>query len=222
MFFTEDQFRQINAIFDRAADDARDTLYEYEVYEILRAAGLSVPRYLAVASAAALDAAALAAMPDTLVLKVISPQIAHKQKVGGVKVLGNTTAGSVRAAIRAMEADILSHFPPDAPPRITGFLLTEFIQFPHAIGYEVLFGIQDDPAFGPVLTVSKGGDDAEFFAKYYDPANLIMPPLDGRRPRRLSTASTSATSLKTSAIRNTCICLKTPYRCSASLRTPTP
>jgi hypothetical protein len=31
---------------------------------------------------------------------------------------------------------------------------------------------------GPVLTLSKGGDDAEFFAKYYDPANLFIALLN--------------------------------------------
>ena len=177
MFFTDEQFRRINAIFSHAADEGRDTLYEYEVYEILRIIGLTAPRYLVVSGSAAPDAAALAALPDTLVLKVISPDIAHKQKVGGVKVLGNRSASETEAAIRAMEADILSHYPPNKPPRITGYLITEFLQFPHGIGYETLLGIQNDPAFGPVLTMSKGGDDAEFFAKYYDPANLLMPPL---------------------------------------------
>ncbi len=29
-----------------------------------------------------------------------------------------------------------------------------------------------------MLTVSKGGDDAEFFAAHYDPANLFLPPMD--------------------------------------------
>jgi 3-hydroxypropionyl-CoA synthetase (ADP-forming) len=50
---------------------------------------------------------------------------------------------------------------------------------PHteAIGYEVLIGLREDPAFGPVLTLSKGGDDAEFFAAQYDPANLFLPPM---------------------------------------------
>ena len=54
----------------------------------------------------------------------------------------------------------------------------EYIPHTQAIGYEVLIGFREDPAFGPVLTVSKGGDDAEFFAAHYDPANLFLPPLE--------------------------------------------
>ena len=54
----------------------------------------------------------------------------------------------------------------------------EYIPHTQAIGYEVLIGFREDPAFGPVLTVSKGGDDAEFFAAHYDPANLFLPPME--------------------------------------------
>ena len=42
----------------------------------------------------------------------------------------------------------------------------------------MLIGFREDPAFGPALTVSKGGDDAEFFAAHYDPANLFLPPME--------------------------------------------
>ena len=68
--------------------------------------------------------------------------------------------------------------PAEAAPRIAGFLLVEYIPHTQAIGFEVLIGFREDPAFGPVLTVSKGGDDAEFFAAHYDPANLFLPPME--------------------------------------------
>ena len=69
-------------------------------------------------------------------------------------------------------------FPPDEKPPIVGFLIVEYIPHTEAIGYEVLIGFREDPAFGPALTVSKGGDDAEFFAAHYDPANLFLPPME--------------------------------------------
>jgi acyl-CoA synthetase (NDP forming) len=40
-----------------------------------------------------------------------------------------------------------------------------------------MIGMKEDASFGPVVTLSKGGDDAEFFAKYYDPANLFLAPV---------------------------------------------
>ena len=67
-------------------------------------------------------------------------------------------------------------------PRIDGFLIVEYVPHTEALGYEVLLGLREDPAFGPVLTLSKGGDDAEFFAAQYDPANLFLPPMDPRKP----------------------------------------
>ena len=177
MYFTMEQQKKISAVFFKALAEGRRTLFEYEVYEILKQAGLSVPKYLVVEDADELAEDALKNVGDRLVLKVISKDIAHKQKIGGVKVLSNPTAAAVKTAIRHMEAEILSHFADGEKPEISGFLLLEFMEFAHGIGYETLFGIKNDPAFGPVLTVSKGGDDAEFFAKYYDPANLILPPL---------------------------------------------
>lgn len=183
MLLTNDVQRKINAVFAGAMADQRQTLYEYEVYEILQYLGLSVPAYCVAASPAAVTDAALAPFGDRLVLKVISPDIAHKQKVGGVQIVKNPTVETVQNAMRKMEAVILTHYSDDAKPSIKGFLLTEFLSFAQGIGYETLMGMKSDPAFGPLLTVSKGGDDAEFFAKYYDPANLIMPPLNEAQAR---------------------------------------
>ncbi len=177
MFFSNTQMNQINAVFAGAQARGRSVLFEYEVYEVLKSAGLSVPTYRVVTGAAAVNGDMLNGFGDRLVLKVISRDIAHKQKVGGVKVLKDLSVPAVQSAVARMQADVLSHYPEDGKPEIEGFLLIEFMEFAHGIGYETLFGIKNDPAFGPIFMVSKGGDDAEFFARYYDPANLIMPPM---------------------------------------------
>ena len=77
-----------------------------------------------------------------------------------------------------MRQEILSHFEHAEKPKIDGFIIVEFVPFNQGLGFELMFGGREDTAFGPVLTLSKGGDDAEFFAKYYDPANLYLSPLD--------------------------------------------
>jgi acyl-CoA synthetase (NDP forming) len=77
----------------------------------------------------------------------------------------------------AMREEILSHFKDGEKPRIDGFMIAEFVSFKQGLGYEILFGAREDSSFGPILTLSKGGDDAEFFATYYDPANLYLAPL---------------------------------------------
>ncbi len=165
----------INTIFVLAFAEGRTALFEFEVYEILKAIGLDVPRYLFVKDGSPLEPDAVQSIGAPVVIKVVSADIAHKQKVGGVRVLNDV--GMVARALEEMKRTVLSFYADNEQPEIKGFLITEFVPFASSLGYEVLFGIKQDAAFGPVLTLSKGGDDAEFFAKYYDPANLIIPPL---------------------------------------------
>jgi 3-hydroxypropionyl-CoA synthetase (ADP-forming) len=104
--------------------------------------------------------------------------VSHKQRVGGVKIVGTPEPLYVQFVLSRMRDEVLGHFPAGARPEVAGFLLVEHVPHTQALGHEVLLGLRDDPAFGPVLTVSKGGDDAEFFAAHYDPANLFLPPLE--------------------------------------------
>jgi Acyl-CoA synthetase (NDP forming) len=168
----------INKILDLAYGEGRNVLYEYEVYGILKAMGLDVPEYMLVSDSSDINETVLKRFGRSCVIKVVSPQIAHKQKVGGVRIVHDLQPHSVINTINEMVSEIYSHYGDGEKPQIIGFLLVEFIQFSQTLGYETLIGFKTDPAFGPVLTLSKGGDDAEFFAKYYDPANLVVPPID--------------------------------------------
>ncbi|NLL48886.1 MAG: hypothetical protein GX249_09900, partial [Firmicutes bacterium] len=62
-------------------------------------------------------------------------------------------------------------------PAIEGILLVDFVPYSPVLGNETMIGYKEDAEFGPVVLVSKGGEDAEFFAKHYDPANIFLPPL---------------------------------------------
>ena len=170
--------KAIMDLLENASASGRYCLYEHEVYEILKVLSLETPKYFFIKIGDEVPQDKLHALAGKAVLKVVSPDIAHKQKVGGVKVLKNISAKSITFEINEMQKNIESAFKGKAQPAIDGFLLTEFIEFNPSLGNEVLYGFRQDYAFGPVLTLSKGGDDAEFFAKYYDPANLILPPLD--------------------------------------------
>ena len=168
---------RINAILRTAHEDRRETLYEHEVYEILNQIGLSTPKYAFIASPDQVDDTLLHPFNHDLMLKVVSPSIAHKQQIGGVKKVSRHDPLFIRFVLDQMEKEVLSHFEAADRPEIRGFLIVEHIPHTQALGYEVLVGFKEDAAFGPVLTLSKGGDDAEFFAKYYDPANLSLAPL---------------------------------------------
>ncbi len=168
---------KISVILESASRDGRCSLYEHEVYGVLDAIGLTVPRFRFIASAEEAGDDILRDIGRTLIIKIVSPGIPHKQKLGGVRKVEVTDTLHLQYALARMRDEVLSRFP-GTPPLITGFLVVEFVPHTEALGYEVLIGLREDPAFGPVLTVSKGGDDAEFFATHYDPANLFLPPLE--------------------------------------------
>lgn len=88
-----------------------------------------------------------------VVLKVVSPDIAHKTEVGGV-ALGLRDDATLRQALQAMERRVRQARP---AARIDGFLVAK--QFDG--GVEVLVGTHTDPVFGPVVTVGAGGVLAE-------------------------------------------------------------
>jgi 3-hydroxypropionyl-CoA synthetase (ADP-forming) len=167
----------IDGIFRNAHADGRGMLYEHEVYEMLKAVGLETPRYVFAHESREVDERLLSGFRGKVVIKVVSRDIAHKQKLGGVKIVDSSDPLFVRYVIASMRKEVLSHFDEASKPQIEGFMIIEFIPHKQALGYEILFGAREDAAFGPVLTLSKGGDDAEFFAKYYDPANLYIAPL---------------------------------------------
>lgn len=175
----------MDEVFRRAADAGRRSLYEHEVYQILGLVGLEVPRFAVVRDPAEVTEALLRRFGREVVVKILSPQIAHKQHLGGVRIVRNHDPFFIQYVMHRMGEEVRARFPADAPPVLDGFLLVEFIPHTQALGYEVLIGSKEDPAFGPVITMSKGGDDAEFFARYYDPANLFLPPFDERQARSM-------------------------------------
>ena len=169
---------KIDDVFDKAVKENRRTLYEYEVYSILEALGLNVPNHVFVKEINDVNAQLLKKFQSGAVIKIVSRDIAHKSKIGGVKRLTNMDPLFIRFVLSNMKEEVLSHFEEGNLPEIDGYLIAELIPFTMSIGNEILIGMKEDLSFGPILSLSKGGDDAEFFAKYYDPANLIIAPIE--------------------------------------------
>jgi acyl-CoA synthetase (NDP forming) len=65
-----------------------------------------------------------------------------------------------------------------AEQEVHGILLVEYVEYTKDLGNELLLGFRESAAFGPVISLSKGGTDAEHFADHFSPPNLILPPLD--------------------------------------------
>jgi acyl-CoA synthetase (NDP forming) len=129
-------------------------LTEAEAKALFARVGVPVveERRAATADAAA-DAAGALGFP--VVLKLDSPDIAHKTEVGGVK-LGLGDAAAVRAAF----AEILESAARHAPSaRLDGVL----IQRMAPRGVELILGARRDPQFGPMVLVGTGGVQAELW-----------------------------------------------------------
>lgn len=99
--------------------------------------------------------AAATSLGFPVVLKVDSPDIAHKTEVGGVHLnLADTAA--VTAAFERIMAGAKAHAP---EARIDGVL----VQRMEARGVELILGARRDPQFGTMVLVGLGGVQAELW-----------------------------------------------------------
>lgn len=154
------------------AGAARGVLSEWRSREVVAAAGVPVA-----AGALAADADAAVAAAEKLgypvVLKVDSPDLAHKTEAGAVAT-GLGDADAVRAAF----AETVGNARRAAPQAdIAGCGVYETAPD----GAETIAGIVRDPVFGPVVLVGMGG----VFAEALDDTALGVPPLDGESARAM-------------------------------------
>ena len=117
---------------------------------------------------AAAAAAPLLANGETVVAKILSPDIVHKSDIGGVRL--NLTS---EAAVRTAVAEILARARTAMPQaRIEGVTIHPMIIRPKA--RELIAGLADDPTFGPVIVFGRGGTAVEVI----NDKALALPPLD--------------------------------------------
>src|SRR3546814_6136687 len=83
-----------------------------------------------------------------VVLKIQSPDIAHKTEAGGVAL--NVGPGEVEAAFDRIVANAKAHAP-DA--RIEGVLIQKMMPK----GHELVIGVIRDPDFRPLVMLGSGG-----------------------------------------------------------------
>ncbi|MFC1433330.1 acetate--CoA ligase family protein [Streptacidiphilus sp. N1-3] len=129
-------------------------LSEVAAKQLLRAYGLRVPREQLVTSAAgAVRAAGVVGYP--VVLKGSAPEVAHKTDLGLVQV-GLTSASQVREAFRLLTDNARAA----GIPRLEGVLVCQMVE----AGVEMVLGVNQDPTFGPTVTVGMGGVFVEVLA----------------------------------------------------------
>jgi 3-hydroxypropionyl-CoA synthetase (ADP-forming) len=165
--------RSVESVLEKAAAEGRWQLYEHEVYEILTELRIPTPTSIIVRDERDITHSTLAVFSsDRIVLKVISQAIAHKQKAGGIKVVYKDLE-----FVKYSAREMLRGFA-ERGTAVQGVLLVEYVDYSKDLGNEILIGFRESMAFGPVISFSKGGSDAEHFARHFSSPNLILPPLD--------------------------------------------
>lgn len=136
------------SVLTLARSEGRDLLNEIEAKQLLQEAGIPVTTtVLAKTREEARTQAERVGYP--VVLKIVSPDIAHKSDVGGVKV-GLADSAAVDAAFDEIVASAKKAVP---NANITGVA----VQTVAPPGTEVIVGMTTDPQFGPVMMFGLGG-----------------------------------------------------------------
>ncbi len=181
--------QRMNKILTAAAAEGREALLEHEVYEVLEAAGCRVPRQFLVTPGQMLDTSKLSALGgDRVMLKIVSPEIAHKTEVGGVRKVQNDVKAISEAVLKMVEevparyAHQLEGHPGHGPKAyeglagraleeairrdIRGVQVTEMVSLEgDGVGSEVIFALRHNREFGPVITMGVGGVDTELLGE---------------------------------------------------------
>ena len=137
-----------DSVIAQARAEGRTLLNEVEAKSLLKDAGVSVATTTLATSAAEAQAQAEAA-GYPVVLKVVSPDIAHKSDVGGVKL----NLKDKEAVAAAYDEIVANSKKAVANARIAGVA----VQHMAPQGTEVIVGMTTDPQFGPVLMFGLGG-----------------------------------------------------------------
>ncbi len=138
------------AAFQKPATEPSAPDGQDDLTDALREVGIGLAPETPVATAE--EAVTLADSP--LVLKLSAHGLDHKTELGGVEV-GLEDAPQVRRAFEDLTARVEEHAQDYPGLHITASPMIE--------GVEVLFGLRNDPNFGPLVLLGSGGTDCEIF-----------------------------------------------------------
>jgi acyl-CoA synthetase (NDP forming) len=165
--------RKVETVLEKAREEGRYRLFEHEVYEILEKLRIKTPTHTTIHHEDEITNNTLSNFSNNrIVLKIISSEITHKYRAGGVQIVYKDL-DFVRYSVQNMRK-----FFKKRSKNIEGILLVDFIDYSKDLGNEILLGFRESEAFGPVISFSKGGTDAEHFASNFSAPNLILPPIN--------------------------------------------
>ncbi|MCA9253384.1 MAG: acetate--CoA ligase family protein [Phycisphaerales bacterium] len=164
----------VELIVANAWSEGRDRLFEHEVYKLIKATGaVRVPLTVFRKGTENFRQADLDAMPgEQVVMKVVSPDLAHKSDVGGVRFVPreleavNLVAGELAQVAAEHNASL------------AGIVACEFLKHAEAsLGNELFVGIRASREFGPIIAAGLGGTHAEYLASTMQKGKAIATAL---------------------------------------------
>jgi len=196
---THVNFNSISQLFKNASDQARDYLFEYEVYDLIRFVGSETPpQRIFVSKEERFTTEMLSEIPgDRVVVKVVSPNILHKSDVEGVRIVDKSYQ-QVLSIIRCMQVEIPEQFAaqiesgrmhaPEAYEGLTGGTLEKaiaadikgviLVQFmppdSQEFGNELLVSLRWTREFGMILNAGLGGTDTELYASRFKKGQAVV------------------------------------------------
>lgn len=164
---------RIKSIIDEAVKTKQQSLDSLQANEVISNLGIPTPQTAAVST---LDEAKKFAGESSwpLVLKLTSPVLYHKAKLGGV-VTNIWNEDQLELAWNRLNHKI-AEYPESARKGIRFQIQKEVTS-----GVEVIVGIKHDPTFGPVLLFGAGGELAELV----EDKNIKILPVDRNRVKNL-------------------------------------
>jgi acyl-CoA synthetase (NDP forming) len=182
---------EVERLIRTARDRGETMLTEMDGYAVLEAVGIPTPERKFVRSAAEAADAARSLSSARLVIKAVSPSIAHKTDVGAVAIADRESVGGVvgEMAHRLGEYDV------------RGFMLAEHVGHESGPAGELLVGLRWTDEFGPVCTVGVGGIHTEFFAREMPAGLAIVAPGMGDAAVADALGSAAAIRLVTTPMR---------------------
>lgn len=138
--------------------ESKEILKKYEI--------LTTDALLAKTPQECIEIAKLLGYP--LVMKILSPDITHKQDVGGVQI-NITTEDALIHIFNTMILSAKEKFP---EAHIVGVTLEKMVKDPNS--RELMIGILKDPVFGPVISFGAGGSIVDVMQD----RGIALPPLN--------------------------------------------
>lgn len=141
---------------------------------LLRSIGVRTPGEVMVPADVLADALRLVQGIDgPYAVKIVSSDIPHKSDIGGVRL--SVPAGApLQAAIDGVVAACRERAP---MARLQGVLVSEMV----TDGFELLVGVVDEPAVGPVIVLGQGG----VFAEAMGDSTCRVAPVDAAEARSM-------------------------------------